>query len=142
MLPDWPITLRIPVQWGDMDALGHVNNVRYFRWFESARIACFDAIGLKADAPDGVGPILAQTTCDFRAPVTYPDEVVVGTRISRIGRTSFTMEYVVARVASPEEPVATGSAVVVTVDFGSGRPVPIPDPLRSAMAALGTGDTP
>ena len=132
----WPVVFELPVQWGDMDALGHVNNVRYFRWFESARIKLFQAIGLRADAPGKVGPILATTTCDFLAPLTYPDQVRCGARVSRLGRTSFTMEYGLWRSDQPGRLVARGSGVIVIVDYTAGTKVPVSEAMRERIRAL------
>jgi acyl-CoA thioester hydrolase len=135
-MDDYPVTVAVSVQWGDMDALGHVNNARYFTWFESARIALFERVGLASVGTPTVGPILAHTRCDFLAPVTYPAELVAGGRIDRLGTTSFTMGYGIARAAAPGELVARGEGVVVLIDYTSGAKVPIPDDLRSRLAAF------
>jgi acyl-CoA thioester hydrolase len=137
----FPVVIPIPVQWGDMDALGHVNNTVYFRWFESARIALFDAAGLDLRGiPPVVGPILAQTTCVFRQPVTYPANIVVGARVPRIGRTSFVMEYAAALDTAPDEPVATGEGVIVLVDYRTGAKVPVEGALRQKLEELAGGE--
>jgi acyl-CoA thioester hydrolase len=74
----FPVSLTIPVAWGDMDAFGHVNNTVYLRWLESARIDYFKKVGLlDRMARDRVGPILARTEIDYRRPVTWPDTVHV-----------------------------------------------------------------
>ena len=132
----YPVVVRVPVQWGDMDALGHVNNAVYFTWFESARIALFERVGLAITGTPEVGPILAHTRCDFLAPVRYPAEVVAGTRIERLGNTSFTMAYEVTLAGEPERPVARGEGVVVLVDYRDGSKVPLSATLREALAAL------
>ncbi len=80
-LADYPVRLPITVQWGDMDAFQHVNNVVYFRWFESARMRLFEAIGFTGS--DVVGPILHSTSCRYRAPIYYPDALVAGPASSR-----------------------------------------------------------
>lgn len=123
--------------WGDMDALGHVNNARYFAWFESARIALFERVGLAATGTPEIGPILAHTRCDFLAPVRYPAEVLAGTRIARLGITSFTMTYQIALAGEPGRAVARGEGVVVLIDYRSGAKVAIPAELRAALTALG-----
>ena len=133
----FPVVVRVPVQWGDMDALGHVNNAVYFTWFESARIALFERVGLAITGVPEVGPILAHTRCDFLAPVRYPGEVLTGTRIERLGRTSFTMEYEAALAADPERPVARGQGVVVLIDYRDSSKVELSPGLRDALAALG-----
>ena len=131
-----PVTVSCPVQWGDMDALGHVNNARYFTWFESARIALLSRAGILADRPREMGPILATTTCDFLRPVTYPGDVVVGAGVTKVGRTSIAMEYGVWRVDEPEMMCARGSSVVVLVNYGSMAKVEVPRSVRAALEVL------
>ena len=131
------MVVRVPVQWGDMDALGHVNNAVYFTWFESARIALFERVGLAITGVPEVGPILAHTRCDFLAPVRYPGEVLAGTRIERLGTTSFTMDYEAALAGDPERTVARGQGVVVLIDYRDGSKVPLSASLREALSALG-----
>lgn len=132
-MDSYPVRLEIPVAWGDMDALGHVNNAVYFRWFESARIAFFERVGLLGDQPSKIGPILATTHCDFLAPVQYPAAVVVGARVPRVGNTSLEMQY---EVTQNDVPVARGSGVVVLVDYATGEKVPVPDEVRAAIGSL------
>jgi acyl-CoA thioester hydrolase len=132
----YPVEVPIRVQWGDMDALGHVNNARYFTWFESARMALFERVGLATAGTPEIGPILAHTRCDFLAPVRYPADVLAGARIARLGTTSFTMDYGIALATAPETPVARGEGVVVLIDYRTGDKVPIPPALRDALGAL------
>ena len=129
----FPLVIRFPVHWAEMDALGHVNNARYFTWFESARMALFERVGLASTGLPGVGPILAHARCDFLAPVRAPAEIVCGTRISRLGNTSFGMEYATALAGAPEQEVARGEAVVVLIDYRTGAKVTIPDELRTRL---------
>jgi len=139
LLADYPVTLEIPVAWGDMDAFEHVNNTVYFRWFESARIAYFRQVGaLEVMQTTGVGPILAATQCRFKLPLTFPDEVVAGARVpaDSIGEDRFTMHYAVAsrrhgRVA------AEGNGLVVTYDYAAASKAPIPDQLRRRILDTG-----
>jgi acyl-CoA thioester hydrolase len=136
---DYPVTVPIVVQWGEMDALGHVNNARFFSWFESARIALFQRIGVAASGPSASGPILATTTCDFLRPVVFPATLRVGVRVSRVGETSIAMEYEVADTSPTQgEAVvyARGSSVAVIVDYATAKKVRVPDDVRAAIAAL------
>src|SRR5579871_492101 len=92
--PEFRVVIRFPVQWGDQDAFGHVNNTVYARWFESGRIAYFSRIGiLTTFDSDRIGPILAALNVNFRRSVTYPDTVEVGARVTRIGRSSLSIEH-------------------------------------------------
>ncbi len=92
----YPIQVEIPIQWGDMDAFNHVNNAKYFTYFESARIAYFEKLGvLGSKIQDNIAPILAETNCRFKLPLHYPDTIRVGARISEKHSHGFMMEYAV-----------------------------------------------
>jgi acyl-CoA thioester hydrolase len=133
----FPISVTVTVQWGDMDALGHVNNTRYLAWFESARIALFQRLGIATgNTGHGVGPILATTTCDFVVPVVWPATVVVGTRVIKVGETSVTQEYEIRDAAMPDKLYAKGSSVIVMFDYGAGEKVRVPDDVRGAIESL------
>nr|QKW93787.1 acyl-CoA thioester hydrolase [Vitiosangium cumulatum] len=136
---DFPITVRFPVQWGEMDAYGHVNNARYFSWFESARIAYMARVGLvspEMQRPDGgVGPIVAATNAEYLRPVVFPAEVVVGARVSRIGTTSLNMEYAVDDAHTGVR-YARGGAVLVTLRYPTYEKVPVPAEVRASIEAL------
>lgn len=129
----YPVSVTIPVAWGEMDAFGHVNNIIYFRYFESARIAYFREVGMTSNLQEG-GPILASTRCDFLKPLTYPDTVSAEARVGRVGNSSFTMEYRVVSEKLGE--AAKGEGVIVYYDYKSGKSQPIPEPIRTAIAAL------
>jgi acyl-CoA thioester hydrolase len=132
----FPVSVEIPVAWGDMDAYAHVNNAVYLRWFETGRIAYFERLGLiERKQEDGVGPILARVAVDYRRPVTYPDSVRVDTTVTRIGTSSFTMAHRAFSKALQAE-AAAGESVIVVYDYGQGRSAPVDDALRAAIAAL------
>ncbi|MFO0562602.1 MAG: thioesterase family protein [Polyangiales bacterium] len=133
MQPKPHVVIELPVQWGDMDALGHVNNTRYFTWFESARIALFEKIGVSSAGPSSVAPILATTTCTYLAPLHYPARLQVSARCAKVGETSLTMEY---EVACGDRVHARGSSVAVLVDYNTSAKVRVPDAVRAAIAAL------
>jgi acyl-CoA thioester hydrolase len=127
-----PITVR----WGDMDTMGHVNNAKYFTYCESARMSYFAAIRmLDHRESEQHGPALAAAHLNFRRQVHHPAELDVWTRVSEIGRSSFRMEYEIVRRDGTEEGerVADGHGVIVWVDYGTGRSIPIPDALREAI---------
>lgn len=133
---DFPFTVTLPILWGDMDSLGHVNNARYFTWFESARLALFEGVGMETTGTPSAGPILASTRCDFLRPLEWPGEVVVGTGISHIGTKSFTMLYELARADALDRVAARGEGVVVMVDYRRGATVPLSDELREKLEGL------
>jgi acyl-CoA thioester hydrolase len=135
-LADYPIVITLPVQWGDQDAFQHVNNTVFLRWYESARIAYGEQVGLfELMKTENIGPILASITCHYRLPITYPDVVLIGARISRIGRTSLTMDHVlVSETASTI--AAEGTSTLVVYDYKAARSHPVPDQVRKAIEAL------
>ena len=133
---DFPVWITLPVQWGDQDAFGHVNNTVYLRWFESSRIEYSQQVGLaQVDATQRVAPILAAVSCNYRRQIRFPDTVLVGARIVRLGRTSMTMQHRVLSTAN-RELSAEGDCVVVTYDYVTKRPIPIPADLRDAIARV------
>jgi acyl-CoA thioester hydrolase len=135
-LAGFPLSIEIPVQWGDQDAFRHVNNTVYLRWFESSRIAHTQKLGLwELIETQGIGPILASTKIDYRRPLMFPETVRVGSKIVKVGRTSLTLEHRVVGLAS-KVIAAEGVAVVVLYDYKKAEPCPIPDAIRRAIEAI------
>ncbi len=135
----FPIGVEIPVAWGDMDAYGHVNNTVFLRWFETARIIHFDRCAVEDRMKtERIGPILARAAVDYRRPVTYPDTVRAEVKVTRTGKTSFTMAY---RLWSRAQNAlaAEGEGVVVMIDFKTGTPVPLDEKLRRRIAEVDAG---
>ena len=130
------MVIDVPVQWGEMDAFGHVNNTVLFRYFESARMAYFERCGFIASYErDKVGAILHSTSCRFRRPLFCPDTALVGTRVPQVQDDRFTMEYRVGSRATGEL-VAEGAATIVSYDYAAGRKAPLPEAVRAGIAAL------
>lgn len=130
------MVIEAPVSWGDMDAFAHVNNTVYFRFFESARIAYFERLGF--DGPTSghrIGPILHSTNCRFRLPLTYPDRVSVGARVSDIGDDRFLMHYIVVSHAN-RSIAADGEGLIVSYDYHQSTKAPLPEPVRLAIRDL------
>ena len=126
----------IAVRWGDMDAMGHVNNAAYFTYCESARMSYFRVIDLdRLREEPHHGPAVVTATCNFHRQLHYPAELEVAARASKIGGKSFTLEYVLFRRSS-DEVVADGSSVVVWVDYEAGKAIPLPAALREAIGRL------
>ena len=134
LLSGFPVTLSLPVRWGDMDAFGHVNNTVFFQYFESARIEYLRAIDFTAG--DGIGPILASTHCRFRRPLAFPDTVRVGARATTLETDRFSMAYRIVSDALGEV-AADGGGVVVAYDYAAGRKAGIPEAVRRRILALG-----
>ena len=126
-LQDYPVIFEQPVSWGEMDVFGHVNNIVYFRYFESARMAYFDRIRYKDEmSATKIGPILAETKCRFRAALEYPDYVAIGARVTDIEKDRFLMDYAVASYRSGGI-AAEGTGLVVSYDYAAGAKAPLPD---------------
>ena len=130
----YPIEIRFPVAWGEMDALGHVNNIRYIAWAETARIALFRQLGMATLPGDPVGPILARIECDYLEPVEYPARVTVGMRAGRVGNTSLVLEHEIWHAGTPERVVARGKAVVVLINYATQEKVRVPDAIRALVS--------
>ncbi|HZG51668.1 MAG TPA: thioesterase family protein [Pyrinomonadaceae bacterium] len=136
LLKIYPVVIELPVAWGEMDALGHVNNIVYFRYFESARMAYFTRLDIWDYMKEtGIGPILASTACKFKLPLVYPDTVSVGTRITGVEADRFVMKYVVVSHARAKA-AAEGEGLIVAYDYRALRKAPLPDVLKRRIAAL------
>jgi acyl-CoA thioester hydrolase len=135
-LHEFGITIEVPVAWGEMDAFAHVNNIVYFRYFESARIAYLDAIGFRGNGPgETLGPILASTHCRFRRALAYPDVVRIGARTASLEDDRFTMEYrLVSRAL--DDVAAEGGGVIVAYDYARLGKANIPDAVRERILRL------
>lgn len=140
LLAGFPVVVEFPVAWGEMDAFQHVNNVCYFRYIENARLAYCLRLGF-LEKNVGVGVILASVECRFRKPLTYPDTVLSGTRITEILEDRFIMEHrIVSRQLSAV--AAEGKGVIVTFDYGIGKKAPVPDDIRRKIAEIEGRDFP
>jgi acyl-CoA thioester hydrolase len=129
-------TTRIAIRWGDMDAMGHVNNVTYFRYLEQARIEWFDQIGCMPDR-DGEGPVIVNADCTFLRQLAYPGGIEVRTFIGAIGRSSFETLHEIRRVDQPDVLAAEGSAKLVWINFPTGKSTPLSDDIRGRLTGAG-----
>ncbi len=126
----------ITIRFRDLDAFGHVNNAVYFTFMEMARVAYFTQIGL---LKPGEFPspffIIAEATCQYKAPINMETRLSLQVRVSRLGNSSFDMDYrFVDEVSSAV--LATGRTVQVTFDYAANRSVPLPDEWRAAITQL------
>lgn len=136
LLAGFSAVCSIPVQWGEMDAYGHVNNTVFFRYFETARIEYLRLCGfLEAYDRDRVGAILHSTSCRFRRALHYPDTIQVGGRVRDIQDDRFTMEYKVVSLTHGEV-VAEGQGIIVAFDYERREKIALPSAVRSKIQAL------
>lgn len=131
-LAHYPVIHHQPIHWGEMDAFNHLNNVVYYRYAESARIGYLQTLGMF----DGsMVTVLAQSSCQYLRPVTYPDTLLLGVRCQRLGNTSIVMEYSYYSTAQ-DTIVATAEAVVVRLDSDEKRKLPWTEEERTRLLAL------
>jgi acyl-CoA thioester hydrolase len=131
----FPYLERIPTRWDDNDVYGHVNNVRYFAFFDTAINAWLIREGGLDIERGAVIGVCAESHCAYSAAIAFPDAIEVGLRAGRIGGSSVRYELAVFK-AGADEPAATGWFVHVFVDRETRRPVPLPARLRDALERL------
>jgi acyl-CoA thioester hydrolase len=122
----------IPIRWGDMDAMGHVNNTVYFLYLETIRIDFFSSINCVPD-PKGQGPVIVNAFCNFYKQLEYPGNVLAKMYVSDPARTTFESWCTLERADQPGLVYAAGGATTIWVDFPQQKAVPLPDHIR-AMA--------
>jgi acyl-CoA thioester hydrolase len=122
----------IPIRWGDMDAMGHVNNTIYFRYLEIIRIEWMHSVG-GAFRPGGVGPVIVNAFCNFIRQLEYPGDVLARHYVANPGRTSFDAFVTLERTDDPGVLYATGGATTVWIDYPAKRSVPLPEKLRALL---------
>ena len=126
--------MRIPIRWGDMDAMGHVNNTVYFRYLETLRIDWFRSIGCLPDA-DGIGPVIINAFCSFIRQLEYPGEVIAKHYVGALGRSTMDTYATLERADDPGVVYASGGATVVWTNFRAQKSVPLPDDIRAMFGA-------
>ena len=129
---------RIPIRWGDMDAMGHVNNTVYFRYMEQTRISWFDALVPEDEPWSSTGIVIVNTSCHFRLPLTYPGTVEVRLYAGAPGGSSVPTYYEL-RVGADPALYATGEAMVVFIDMKRQKPVRIPELIRARLGVAKVG---
>lgn len=131
-LTDYPVIYEQNVAWGDMDAFGHVNNVIYYRYIESARICYLDSLNIfKLD----INTVVASSQCKYLKPVFYPDQLKIGVRIEEIRNSAFRMNYLIWSSAQQQN-VALGEAVIVCVDKENMQKTLIPEIIREKIIKI------
>ena len=123
------LEMTIPIRWGDMDAMGHVNNTLYFRYMEIVRLEWLYKIGATKDE-QGEGPVIVNAFCNFIRQLEYPGDVLAKHYVASPGRTSFEAYITLERTDEPGVLYATGGAKTVWVNFPRGKSVPLPDKVR------------
>lgn len=132
-LDKFPFVIEQPIDWGDMDAFGHINNVRFFRYFENVRIAYLNKLDYHKIAKQfGVSIILGYIDCKFIRPLFYPDTIRIGALISSLAEDRFNMEYAI-HSTQQDIIVAVGSSTIVTYDYKNKCKAKIPEEFKQLL---------
>ena len=131
-LSDYPVIHEQPVAWGDMDAFGHVNNVMYYRYIESARIRYLDELNI---FQQDVYTVVASNQCKYIRPVFYPDQLKIGTRVEEMRNSALRMSYLLWSEAQ-QTVVAWGEAVIVCVNKENMNKTEIPALIRKKVTEI------
>ncbi|MBD3253631.1 MAG: acyl-CoA thioesterase [Candidatus Lokiarchaeota archaeon] len=135
-LNNFRVIIEVPIAWGDMDAFQHVNNIMFFRYLESARIAYFEKIGfLEYMKKAHVGPILASTECKYIAPLQYPDTILVGAKTNELNIDRFQMKYTILSKGT-NKIAALGKALVICYDYKNRKKVSLPERIKNRIIHL------
>ena len=123
---------KIKVRWGDMDAVGHVNNAAYFTYMEQARISWLESLKMQVDSSRH-GLVIVSASCNFIKPIVYPAMVEVSVYSGKPGRSSFPTYHEISLEHHPEVKFAEGEATVVWIDRELGTSIPLPEKLREQL---------
>jgi acyl-CoA thioester hydrolase len=113
------------IAWGDMDALGHVNNAKYFDYFQEARILWLKSLDFSFSE---TGPILLSIDCTFLKPLVYPAKSKTYVYIHSLGNSSFNMDY---EIKVGDALMAKGGSKIVWVNYKQEKSIPVPDDIRT-----------
>jgi acyl-CoA thioester hydrolase len=125
--------LIIPIRWGDMDAMGHVNNTNYFRYLEILRLDWLRNLGQRLDGKTVEGLIIVNAFCTFHKQFEFPGDILAKMYVSDPGRTSFESWATMGRVDDPGVVYASGGATTVWVDYSRQKSIPLPDWVRRVI---------
>jgi acyl-CoA thioester hydrolase len=129
-------TTRIPVRWGDMDALGHVNNTIYFRYAEQSRVEWLESVDFILDADSEEAVVIVNASCTFLLPITYPATVEVRLYAGTPGRSSIPTYYEM-RCVGDDTLYAEGAAKVVWFNPATGKSTALPERIRALVESEG-----
>ena len=125
--------MTIPIRWGDMDAMGHLNNTSYFRYMETVRIDWMRAANCMPDEK-GEGPVIVNAFCNFYKQLEYPGDVLIKMYVSDPARTTFETWATMERADAPGVVCAAGGATTIWVDFPAQKAIPLPAWVRGLVA--------
>ena len=132
---DYPYITKMTTRWGDNDVYGHLNNVVYYAFFDTAVNRYLIETGAIDVGAGSVIGLVVETSCSYQKPIAFPDDVSAGVRVAKIGNSSVRYEVGIFR-NQEEQAAARGHFVHVYVDRKTRRPVSIPSHLRAVLGAL------
>ena len=136
LLANYPVAWTETLQWGDMDAFNHINSTHYFRYFENARIAYLEKLGLlQRFKSDSLAIVVKDQSCRYKAPLKYPDTISVGLSAGSIESDRLTFKYDIISHNS-KLITTTGSSNMVIVDSNSGAKTNMPDDVAEKINNL------
>jgi acyl-CoA thioester hydrolase len=126
---EYPHKIELPVAWVDMDIYKHVNNTNYFKYFEAGRIKYLEIVSFFGDYKEkGIAGVLSRASCNFIAPLIYPDIITIGTQIVEIKKDSIQMEQY---ISCPRSGLAAfGESEIVIFDFKNAKKINVPVSLK------------
>jgi acyl-CoA thioester hydrolase len=126
--------LQINIDWADLDLFGHVNNVVFFKYIQTARVNYCEQIGLTSlDDKNKLSFMVASSQCRFKKPLYYPGQIIVKARIDWIKNSSFQLDYLIMK---SEELIAEGTDIIVVFDPVNKTKVTMPDDMRARVAQV------
>lgn len=134
------LEMIIPIRWGDMDPMGHVNNASYFRYLEILRVAWFDALGYPLHR-QGTGPALVNAFCNFHRQLEYPGDLLAKHYVCNPGRSSLDTYVTLERTDTPGTLCAAGGGRLVWFDYVNGVSEELPQQVRDLALSVETQDT-
>ncbi len=132
---DYPYLRPIPTRWADNDAYGHVNNVVYYSYFDTAVNAFLIENGVLDPLASKVIGLVVETGCRYHAPLSFPETLAAGVRVARLGNSSVTYELAIFGDGQ-DEAAAEGRFTHVYVDAETRRPVSVPEEMRALLERI------
>ena len=127
--------MTLPIRWGDMDAMAHVNNTNYFRYMEVIRLEWLRSLGERLDGKTVEGLIIVNAFCTFHKQFEFPGDILARLYVSDPGRTSFESWTTMTRAEEPDAVYASGGSTIVWVDYTKQKSIPLPEHIRRVVEA-------
>lgn len=125
-------TLKLRIDWSEMDLFGHINNVSFFKYIQAARVHYWELCGInKLHKENNTGPTLASVSCRFLRPLHFPGEVIIRTKTGWIKNSSFQLLHTL--INTQNETVAEAEDIVVFFDYNKNEKMPIPEGIKFAI---------